>query len=85
MIPAGYGRLFAGQPQSPLLLRPRPCHDLHFFVLQQKPSDWQDDEPQYIPDPKAEKPDDWDDEEDGEWEPPQIGNVEFVFLSNTIF
>ena len=26
------------------------------------------------------KPDDWDDEEDGEWEPPQIGNSTLTFF-----
>ena len=47
---------------------------IYIYILQ-KPDDWLDDEPRYIPDPKAVKPDDWDDEEDGEWEPPQIGNT----------
>ena len=39
----------------------------------QKPDDWLDDEPEYVPDPNGVKPDDWDEEEDGEWEAPQIG------------
>ena len=34
-----------------------------------------DDEPGYVPDPNGVKPDDWDDEEDGEWEPPQVGEL----------
>ena len=39
----------------------------------QKPDDWLDDEPEFVPDPNGVKPDDWDEEEDGEWEAPQIG------------
>lgn len=42
-----------------------------------------DDEPQYIPDPKAVKPDDWDNEEDGEWEPPQIGDYDIFLCSQS--
>lgn len=38
------------------------------------PDGWLEDEPEMIPDPKAEKPDDWDEEMDGEWEAPLIEN-----------
>ena len=41
----------------------------------QKPEDWLDDEPEYVPDPNGIKPDDWDEEEDGEWEAPQVGEL----------
>lgn len=44
--------------------------NVNFF---QKPDDWLDDEPEFVPDPNGVKPDDWDEEEDGEWEAPQIG------------
>ena len=38
-----------------------------------KPDGWLDDGPELIPDPEATPPEDWDEEEDGEWEPPMIG------------
>lgn len=38
-----------------------------------KPEGWLDDGPEIIPDPDASLPEDWDVEEDGEWEPPMIG------------
>ena len=43
----------------------------------EKPEDWLDDAPDFVPDPDAEVPDDWDEDEDGEWEAPQVS-----FLSN---
>ena len=45
------------------------------FYYCQKPDDWLDDEPEYVPDPNGVKPDDWDEEEDGEWEAPQVGEL----------
>ena len=38
------------------------------------PDGWLEDEPDMVPDPKAEKPDDWDDDMDGDWEAPLIEN-----------
>lgn len=48
---------------------------LILIMLFQKPEDWLDDEPEYVPDPNGVKPDDWDEEEDGEWEAPQVGEL----------
>ena len=40
----------------------------------EKPEGWNDDEPDFIPDPEAEMPEDWDEEEDGEREAPMVEN-----------
>lgn len=39
-----------------------------------KPDDWDESEPEYIPNPAATIPEEWDVEEDGEWEAPLIRN-----------
>lgn len=49
------------------------------FLQLQKPDDWLDDEPEFVPDPNGVKPDDWDEEEDGEWEAPQIGESDITY------
>merc|ERR1711915_19769 len=46
-----------------------------------KPEGW-DDIPAEIADPDAVKPEDWDDELDGEWEPPQVPNPDYVYDPN---
>lgn len=39
-----------------------------------KPPEWDESNPEKVPDPDAVKPKDWDDEEDGEWEAPLVRN-----------
>jgi len=53
------------------------CLNLIFFsfFFCQKPEDWLDDEPEYVPDPNVVQPDDWNEEEDGEWDVPQVGEL----------
>jgi hypothetical protein len=46
------------------------------------PSDWLEEESEFVSDPSAEKPEDWDDEEDGEWVAPQIRKSIFFSTSN---
>ena len=53
---------------------------IKIFLQLQKPDDWLDDEPEFVPDPNGVKPDDWDEEEDGEWEAPQIGESDIYIL-----